>query len=381
MKVLLVANYEPDAQTSMLAFRRVLERELPRLGCEVRVVAPPPRVQRFAGSGRWRKWFGYIDKFILFIPSLARHARWADVVHVTDHSNAMYIPWVDSRPNVISCHDVIAVQAAQGMVEGWNVGWSGRLFQRLIVKGLARADVVACASDLTRRELIALDVVRASRVTTARHGLNDDFSPVPPEEAQPLVARLGIPAGEPYLLHVGLELPRKNRRRVLETFIALRQRAAAEGRPAMVERLVFVGPEPGPDLVELARQHGVADRITAVQGLSHQALRAVYASATALLFPSLQEGFGWPVIEAQACGCPVFTSDLAPMNEIGGNGAVYMDPKDPAAMAAAIERAAPRLEEMRRQGLANAGLYAPAQMAAGNVAAYRRAIEQRGQQP
>lgn len=381
MKVLLVANYEPDAQTSMLAFRRVLERELPRLGCEVRVVAPPLRVQRFASSSRWRKWFGYVDKFILFIPSLARHARWADVVHVTDHSNAMYIPWVDSRPNVISCHDVIAVQAAQGMVEGWNVGWSGRLFQRLIVKGLARADVVACASDLTRRELVALDVVLASRVTTARHGLNDDFSPVPPEEAQPLVARLGIPAGEPYLLHVGLELPRKNRRRVLETFIALRQRAAAEGRPAMVERLVFVGPEPGSDLLELARQHGVADRITTLQGLSHQALRAVYASATALLFPSLQEGFGWPVIEAQACGCPVFTSDLAPMNEIGGSGAVYMDPKDPAAMAAAIERAAPRLEEMRRQGLANAELYAPAQMAAGNVAAYRRAIEERGQQP
>ncbi|MGO4394087.1 glycosyltransferase family 4 protein [Variovorax sp. M-6] len=381
MKVLLVANYEPDAQTSMLAFRRVLERELPRLGCEVRVVAPPPRVQRFASSWRWRKWFGYVDKFILFIPSLARQARWADVVHVTDHSNAMYIPWVDGKPNVISCHDVIAVQAAQGMVEGWNVGWSGRLFQRLIVKGLARADVVACASDLTRRELIALSVVRESRVTTARHGLNDDFSPVPLEEAQPLVASLGIPAGEPFLLHVGLELPRKNRRRVLETFIALRQRAAAEGRPAMVERLVFVGPEPGPELVELARQHGVADRVMAVQGVSHQQLRAVYASATALLFPSLQEGFGWPVIEAQACGCPVFTSDLAPMNEIGGDGAVYMDPKDPAAMAAAIERAGPRLEEMRRQGLANAALYAPAQMAAANVAAYRRAIEERGRQP
>ena len=55
------------------------------------------------------KWLGYVDKFILFIPSLARHVRWADVVHVTDHSNGMYIPWVNSKPNVITCHDVIAV--------------------------------------------------------------------------------------------------------------------------------------------------------------------------------------------------------------------------------------------------------------------------------
>ena len=155
MKVLLVANYEPDGQNSMLAFRRVLERELPRLGCEVRVAAPPQRALRFAPSARWRKWFAYIDKFVLFIPSLVRQARWADVVHVTDHSNGMYVPWVESRPNVIACHDVIAIQAARGMVAGWHVGRSGRLFQRLIVRGLARADLIACASDLTRRDPLA----------------------------------------------------------------------------------------------------------------------------------------------------------------------------------------------------------------------------------
>lgn len=381
MKVLLVANYEPDAQTSMLAFRRVLERELPRLGCEVRVVAPSARVLRFAPSWRWRKWFGYVDKFILFIPLLMRQARWADVVHVTDHSNAMYIPWIDGRPNVVACHDVIAVQAALGQVDGWNVGWSGRLFQRLIVRGLARADVIACASDLTRRELQALDVADASRVTIARHGLNDDFAPLPAQEAQQLLTRLGLSLQEPYLLHVGLDLPRKNRLRVVEAFIALRERAAAASRPALVERLVFIGPGLGAELEQLAQRHGVADRITTLKGLSHTEIRAAYAGATALLFPSLQEGFGWPVIEAQACGCPVFTSDLAPMNEIGGDGAVYVDPNDPIAIAEAIERETPHLAELRRKGLANAALYTPGQMAAGNVAAYRLALDKRKAKP
>ena len=84
------------------------------------------------------------------------------------------------------------------------------------------------------------------------------------------------------------------------------------------------------------------------------------------------------MIEAQACGCPVFTSNLAPMNEIGGEGAVYVDPDDPEAMAEAIEQATPRLAELRRRGIANAALYTPGQMAAANVAVYRLAIEKPG---
>ena len=87
MKVLLIGNYVPDGQTSMLAFKRILERELPRNGCELRVLTPPRRVLRVPTSSRLWKWLGYVDKFVLFIPSMARHVRWADVVHVTDHSN------------------------------------------------------------------------------------------------------------------------------------------------------------------------------------------------------------------------------------------------------------------------------------------------------
>lgn len=376
-RVLLIANYLPDNQTSMLAFGRMVEREMPLVGCDLRVIAPRQFALRASLSTRWWKWFGYLDKFILFIPSLKWHLRWADVVHVADHSNGMYIPRVKSKPNVITCHDVIAVQAAQGMVEGWNVGWTGRLFQRLIAKGLGSADIVACASELTRRELLSLGISDERRAITILHGLNGNFAPVEPAEAQRLVARFGISVGDKYLMHVGWDMDRKNRRGVIEAFIALQQRAAAAGKAAMADRLLFVGPELVPEMAELARKHGVADRITTVQNVSHEELRALYSSATALLFPSFQEGFGWPLIEAQACGCPVFTSDLPPMNEIGGEGAVYVDPRDPDAMAAAMEAAAPRLGEMRRLGLENAEHYSAARMAANYKAAYERVINER----
>jgi glycosyltransferase involved in cell wall biosynthesis len=377
MKVLLIGNYVPDDQTSMLAFKRVLERELPRLGCELRVATPAQRALRVPGSSRLWKWLGYVDKFILFRPALAAALRWADVVHVCDHSNAMYIPWVQRKANLITCHDVIAVEASRGMVEGWTVGRSGRLFQRLISRGLGKADLVACASHLTQRALLALHIADPRKVTTVLHGLNDDFSPIAPEEAARLTARFGFSPQDRFLIHVGGDLPRKNRRVVIETFIALQQRAAAGGTPAVVQRLLFVGPALVPSMAELVRQHGMADRIDTVQNVSHEELRALYASATALLFPSLQEGFGWPVIEAQACGCPVFVSDLAPMNEIGGPGAEYVDPKDPAAIAVAIEGAAPRLPEMRRLGLENAVHYSASEMASNYVAIYRRLIDAR----
>jgi len=377
MKVLLIGNYLPDGQTSMLAFKRVLERELPRLGCELRVVTPAQHALRVSSASRLRKWLGYVDKFVLFRPALAAALRWADVVHVCDHSNAMYVPWVQRKANIVTCHDVIAVQASLGMVEGWNVGWSGRLFQRLISRGLGRSDLIACASHLTQRALLALGIAEPRKVTTVLHGLNDDFSPVAPADAERLIARFGISPQDRFLLHVGGDLARKNRGTVIETFIALQQRAAASGTTAVAGRLLFVGPELTGSMAELVRQAGLVDRVSTVQNASHEELRALYASATALLFPSLHEGFGWPVIEAQACGCPVFTSDLAPMNEIGGPGAEYIDPNDSAAIAEAIERAAPRLPEMRRLGLENAVHYSGSQMAANYVAIYRRLIAAR----
>lgn len=376
MKVLLVANYVPDAQTSMQAFRHLLERELPRQGCDVRVVAPARVLHRLAFSAFLEKWLGYLDKFVLFFPALRRAARWADVVHVCDHSNGMYLPWLEDRPTVVTCHDVIAIQAALGMVPGWQVGATGRVFQRLISRGIGRADVVSCVSALTRRDLLALRLAEPGRLESTPNGLNQDFHPVSGVQADALLQPLGLAASGPYLLHVGLDLPRKNRGKVLETFIALARGEAGGASP--VERLVFVGPALSQEMAERARQAGVADRVMVVSKVSHETLRALYSRAYALLFPSLQEGFGWPVIEAQACGCPVFTSDRAPMNEIGGDGAVYVDPDDPAAMARAILSAVPQREAMRERGLENARHYSGEGMAAKYVADYRVAIGRHG---
>ena len=377
MNILLVGNYAPDAQTSMLAFGRMLERELPKLGCEVRVVAPAQRLQRVADSSRWWKWLGYLDKFILFIPTLARHGRWADVIHICDHSNAMYARWLQGKPVVITCHDVIAIQAARGMVEGWDVSWSGRLFQRLISRGLSLVDAVVCVSGLTARDLLALKLALYHRVQVVPNGLNDDFSFLTSHEARQLVDRLGIAEQDRYLLHVGSDLPRKNRSTVVKAFIALGQQAIERSTPALAQYLVLVGPPLQPDMMALLSGCGLGDRVKVFQDVSHPQLRALYTRATALLFPSLQEGFGWPIIEAQACGCPVFASDLPPMNEVGGSGACYVDPRDPEAVATVMAQAAGRLPEMRALGLQNASQYSAARMMASYLGVYLQVLSEK----
>jgi glycosyltransferase involved in cell wall biosynthesis len=116
---------------------------------------------------------------------------------------------------------------------------------------------------------------------------------------------------------------------------------------------------------------GLADKVVELQGVGNEDLGALYSSAVASLFPSLQEGFGWPIVEAQACGCPVFTSNRAPMTEVGGNAAVYFDPTQITSAADTIIQHLPRVQEMRQAGLENAKRFRTEAMIAGYVALYQ----------
>lgn len=377
MKVLLIGNYPPDDQKSMLAFSAMLERELPRLGCEVRVASPQARAALLPMPRALRKWAGYLDKFILFLPTLARHARWADVVHVCDHSNAMYMPRLKRHATVLNCHDVIAIQAARGIVRDWHVGFTGRVFQKLIANGFAHADRLVCISAATHREVLALGLADAARMRIVPMGLNNEFGPLPEAAVRERLSSHNLNVQERYLLHVGHEHARKNRMAVLRSFAELQKDPASP-----VQSLVFVGSALTQEMIALVADHpGLAAKVHVLRDVSHDDLRALYCGATALLFPSLQEGFGWPIIEAQACGCPVFASNLAPMNEIGAGAAVYIDPKDPRAIARAISESAPRFAAMREGGLANAAHYSAAHMTSRYVEQYREVMAARASAP
>lgn len=366
MKVLLVGNYEFDGSTSMQIWANALYRELGQLGVDVQLISPRPffgKMRRSAnGIG---KWFGYIDRFILFPRLLRAAAAKADVVHLCDHGSAMYTSHVNGKPVVVTCNDMLAVRGAMGELPEMRASLFGRFLQRWICQGLRRASRVACISQATfsdARRILNSDW----NLCVILDGLNYPFQAIPSQE---LTRRLSAVPGirAPYVLHVGSSHARKNRDGVLQTFAL-----AAKG---MDLQLVFAGEALTPGLDSLADRLGIRDRVVQVVSPKVEVIEALYNGAVALLFPSRYEGFGWPPIEAQACGCPVVGSDIAPIAEVIGQSGILKPLDDEEGMAAAIRRLAsdPEYrEDLRQRGFENIHLrFQTARMMDEYVALYR----------
>jgi glycosyltransferase involved in cell wall biosynthesis len=356
MKLLLVGNYPADGQKSMLAYAQMLLRGLRAAGVEVELTAPRAVLLREGTIPTGlAKWIAYIDKFVIFPLFLVLAARRFDRMHVCDHSNGMYLFWLPRERSSVTCHDVIAIQAARGLVTGWHTGLTGKVLQALNLRGVARAGRIVCVSDLTRMQLLDLRRDLAARTTVIRNALHGDFRADRAWREVLAANGLGALADAPFFLHVGSDHPRKNRVAVARIFAGvLHTKRFANAL------LVFVGPPPDAPTREVIAEGGFATRVQTVEDASHALLVALYSGAQALIFPSLNEGFGWPIVEAQACGCPVFASNLAPFPEVGGEAAVYFDPGNSATAAATIAKA--DFEAMRRAGLDNAARFGTDEM-------------------
>jgi glycosyltransferase involved in cell wall biosynthesis len=301
MRILLVENYALDNQASMLRYADLLRREMRARGHTVEVVQPAVVVGGWAKQPAIRKWLGYIDKYLLFPRGLLAQARGFDLVHV----------------------------------------W--------IARHLARARNVVCVSEHTALDLRALGGGATQNIVVIPNALDPTCAPAAEDGVQRMRERMGLAQGERYLLHVGGNVWYKNRLAVLRIFGIVRERRGDDGL-----RLVIAGTSLSPELREFADANLPKGSVIDVAGPADEELWAIYTGAAALLFPSWQEGFGWPLIEAQRCGCPVITSDRAPMNEVAGAAALYIDPEDEAAAADLIAARLDGLDEMREGGLRNA---------------------------
>ena len=334
--VLLIGNYSLDRQQSMQRFGTMMLQGLTNSGVPAELIAPQPFLGKFRGAGSFvAKWLGYIDKFVLFPRKLRATlaTEKPSVVHICDHSNAMDGGWIKGTPVVVTCHDLLAVRGALGEETNCPASITGKFLQKWILRGLRRADEVVCDSQATevdaRRLLFSGEA--SPKIEMVRLGLNYPFRKLPEAEISAHLARIPTLDQEiPFVLHVGSNLRRKNRDGALRIFALCKDKWKA--------RLVFVGDALTPELNSLAESLGILDRVTQVPDASDQLLEALYNRALALLYPSRFEGFGWPVIEAQACGCPVVSSNAGPLPEAAGDAGLFHDPDDEASFAADLLR-------------------------------------------
>lgn len=332
MKFILIGNYEPDNQESMERFALMLKNGLEDATIQTELWRP----LLFLGGlikpsyNGYRKWVGYIDKYlifpivILFKRFFFRSLRNDDIYfHICDHSNAVYWKFLPKNRTGITCHDVLAIRGALGFKDAYcNSTFLGIILQKWILKNLQKFQYIACVSNFTLLQLRVLCELSSvpNNWKVIHNAFNAEFTDRRNENTEGVLDGIGISKNDSYILHVGSDLKRKNRKLLLDMLIKLGQESQV--------RACFAGAPLEKELIDYAIANGINNRIISVIKPKHEILVSLYQNCEAFIFPSLSEGFGWPVIEAQACGCPVIASNFEPMPEISGGAAIHANPND-----------------------------------------------------
>lgn len=259
-----------------------------------------------------------------YLPELPPNARW-EMVKTRGRLSRL---WFDHRrirsvaegldallatktvlPRKLPCRGVATVHDLAFMRFPEQYPLDFRLYWNRVMRGLAESPHrFVCVSHTTAADVRELLGVPAERVHVVPSGIElERFRP------------RGRKAGPPYILFVGNLIPRKNIARLLEAHAKLDVNLVLAGAD-----LMGVPPRP---------------RVRFAGEMNDDELCALYSGAAALAFPSLYEGFGFPILEAMACGCPVVTSNRGSMRELAGDAAVLVDPEDVESIADGIRRA------------------------------------------
>jgi glycosyltransferase involved in cell wall biosynthesis len=239
-------------------------------------------------------------------------------------------------PVVITLHDLAVFRFPEAFGR-----WTRAYSRRAVPRAARAARLVLAVSEFTKQEAVELLGLAEERVRVVPNGVEPVFGPE------------GESASGDYVLAVGTREPRKNLPRLAEAArrlgVELRVAGARGWGDVPLEGVTLLGEVPDEELARL------------------------YRGARCFAYPSLYEGFGIPVLEAMACGTPVVTSDRGGTAETAGDAAVLVDPLDPVAIAAGIEEADRRREELRAPGLERAHGFTWERAAALTAAAYREA--------
>jgi glycosyltransferase involved in cell wall biosynthesis len=289
-----------------------------------------------------------------------------DVFHCT-HLSPLSVPGL---PRVTTVHDIIPLLRPELTRD------NRRLFAELLQINLQASDQVIAVSEATKKDLVEFCNISPEKVSVVHEAASTDLAPMTFEEAAPFLRSLKLITitGEfqPYFLFIGNIEPKKNVRRIVEAFqqFSLRDKTGY--------KLVIVGSRAwGYDAVRDLLEGLIKRRKVLITGyLPVNYLPALLSQARAFLFPSLIEGFGLPVLEAMACGCPVITSTAPSITEICGDAAIQVDPLSVAQLAQAMSQVAandPLYFSLKEKGFKQNALFSWERCAKETLEVYRTA--------
>jgi glycosyltransferase involved in cell wall biosynthesis len=303
----------------MPRFAKMLSDGMQKRGHKTEIWQPQPIFFKLSKIGSIRKWLGYIDQFLIFPVHVKKKLKRGDssVLFVfTDHALGPWVPLVKDRPHIIHCHDFLAQRSALNKIKENPTSFTGRMYQKFIRNGYSKGNNFISVSNKTNEDLQEFLVTKPNLSEVVYNGLNRQFMNVETREARASFGEItGIDLSSGYLLHVGGNQWYKNRIGVIEIYESWRNISN------LSLPLLLIGKSANPGLARKKEMSQYAEDIFFLTNITDQQLQVAYAGARLLLYPSLAEGFGWPIVEAMASGCPVITTNEAPMTEVAAEAA------------------------------------------------------------
>ena len=285
----------------------------------------------------------YVARYMLYPWRLRRESKRAGLVHILDHSYAHLVPSVGKRPVVVTVHDLMPVIYLRTPSDGWQERVDRR-FLHAALKSLRQADRYIVGTSWLRTEL-ATWLGDDRKVRVVPFGVARGFFNESAGARTRGRAAWGIPEDAFVVLHVGSTVERKNLPLAINVVARLRADADAY--------LLQVGGRFTSAQEQLIDRLGLRAVVRSVPWAAESQLRRAYRAADVLLFPSLYEGFGFPMLEAFASGLPVVASSAGGLKEVAQDAAVIVDSRDASAYVDAVRELADDGEH--REGLVERG--------------------------
>lgn len=328
MKIVLFTHPTFLAHQSMPRFAQMIMVGMKQKGHEV--IAWSPRAFFFKLAFKkpmLEKWLGYMDQYVFFLIEVKLKLLGCskDILFVfSDNALGPWIPLVRKRHHVVHCHDFLAQQSAFGLLPENKTGISGKYYQKFIRWGYRKADNFICISKKTQTDLNLLLSKTPKISKVVYNGLNQNFEPSKNIIAlrKLLSNRYNIDLSKGYILHVGGNAFYKNKIGVIEIYDQWAKDFKVE------VPLILVGEAPTTAMIALKGKSILSKSIYFITNSNDLQLQEFYQGASVMLFPSLYEGFGWPIVEAMASGSLVITTNEDPMREVAADAGFYL-PKKP----------------------------------------------------
>jgi glycosyltransferase involved in cell wall biosynthesis len=322
MKIVFFTHPNFSYSQSMPRFAKMLINGMQARGHEVKVWTPNPVFFKLKVRSNLRKWLGYVDQYLIFPVITFFHLKECSeetIFVFSDNALGPWVPLVNHKPHVIHCHDFLAQISALGKIDENQTSWTGKIYQRYIRQGFMKGKNFISVSHSTKIDLHKFLPFNPDLSEVIYNGLNQDFSIQNIKESRSTISEiLGIDLEDGFILHVGGNQWYKNRTGVIQIYNAWRSNSETS------LPLLLIGQLPNDELIKAYENSPFKNEIFFISGLNDDIVKLAYSAACLFLFPSLAEGFGWPIAEAMASGCPVITTNKAPMIEVGGNSAIYI---------------------------------------------------------